>query len=163
VAEFKYEGRRNLAPLLAELSARPFRRLLDDAGLSATETLVSWIPAHSSSIRSRGYNQAEVLARALSHRMSMRPATPLIRKVTRTRHQQALGRAERQINLRRAFRPLAPPSAAHGAKGLVLVDDVYTTGATAQEAADVVVRALGLPVYVFTFCRTVDSGDGSIV
>ena len=43
-----------------------------------------------------------------------------------------------------------------------MVDDVYTTGATAQEVSDVIARSTGLPVHVFTFCRTVGAGDGSL-
>jgi len=40
----------------------------------------------------------------------------------------------------------------------MLVDDVYTTGATAREVASVLVECMGLPVYVFTFSRAMDSG-----
>jgi predicted amidophosphoribosyltransferase len=84
----------------------------------------------------------------------------LTRKIARTRNQKALGRAGRQANLRGAFaldekavRGLpCPPSA------LVLVDDVYTTGATTEEVSRVLVAGTGLPVYVFTFSRAVSGG-----
>ena len=48
---------------------------------------------------------------------------------------------------------------ARDAEGVVVVDDVYTTGATANEVASVVARGTGLPVCVFTFCRTVAVGN----
>jgi predicted amidophosphoribosyltransferase len=81
----------------------------------------------------------------------------LARKPVKTKHQKALGRAGRQANLRGAFTldegafralPFHPAA-------IVLVDDVYTTGATTQEVAHVLGSGLEAPVYVFTFSRAV--------
>jgi predicted amidophosphoribosyltransferase len=126
------------------------------------------VPTHAAAQRERGYNQAELLARTLA--VGHRPALPvagLARKPVRTRHQKALDRAGRQANLRGAFvldpkasvllraearpGPLPEP----GPASLVLVDDVYTTGATTQEVAHVLAAGTGLPVYAFTFSRAV--------
>jgi predicted amidophosphoribosyltransferase len=85
----------------------------------------------------------------------------------RTRHQKALDRAGRQANLRGAFvldqkaAGLLGAGAEPGSRlgpgpaSLILVDDVYTTGATSQEVAHVLAAGTGLPVYVFTFSRAV--------
>ena len=75
-------------------------------------------------------------------------------------------KADRQSNLRGAFqldqRAVAARSrpGAGGRPAIVLVDDVYTTGATASEVSSVLVAGTGLPVYVFTFSRAVVSGEG---
>jgi predicted amidophosphoribosyltransferase len=74
-----------------------------------------------------------------------------------TRHQKGLGRAGRQSNLGGVF-TLAGEAAmrvSEQAEALILVDDVYTTGATAHEVSSVLRSGLGLPVYVFTFSRAV--------
>ncbi len=124
--------------------------------------LVTWVPTHASSQRERGYNQAELLARRLAagHRPALAVAA-LARKPVRTRHQKALDRAGRQANLRGAFAVDEKAVAGLAAKprALILVDDVYTTGATSQEVAHVLSSGMGVPVYVFTFSRAV-SGRG---
>lgn len=171
VVEFKAGGQPVLAPLMSRLAAPAFRDLVaaagggSEAGRPVPETrtvLVTWVPAHPAAQRERGYNQAELLARALAggHQPALF-AAGLARKPMRTKHQKALGRAGRQANLRGAFildrRAFDALPTRPGA--LVLVDDVYTTGATTQEVAHVLGEGTGLPVYVFTFSRAV-SGRG---
>jgi predicted amidophosphoribosyltransferase len=180
VVEFKSGGQPVLAPLMARLAAPAFRRLVGAAathgqGVAGIErggravlptgaaprgsgpVLVTWVPCHPAAQRERGYNQAELLARSLAERGIPLAAAGLARKPVRTRHQKALDRAGRQSNLRGAF--------VFDAKGwrslpfrpgvIVLVDDVYTTGATAHEVSSVLADGSGVPVYVFTFSRAV--------
>lgn len=153
VAAFKFQGKRALAPLMAELSGAAFADLVAPMG----EVIVTWVPSHRSTERARGYNQAEVLARRLARQAGGLQVAPLVKKVAQTRHQQALSREGRQSNLRGAFRPVTGGAGLGNtsAEGVIVVDDVYTTGATANEVAAVVARSTGLPVSVFTFCRTV--------
>jgi competence protein ComFC len=179
VVEFKSGGQPVLAPLMARVAAPAFAELVAEAEASASSSgsggagpaagvLVTWVPTHAAAQRERGYNQAELLARALAggHRPGL-PAAGLARKPVWTRHQKALDRAGRQANLRGAFvldqkaaellgaeaGPGPRPESSLGS--LVLVDDVYTTGATTQEVAHVLAAGTGLPVYVFTFSRAV--------
>lgn len=149
VTSLKYEGQRALAPLMAELAVPAFRQALAER----PGALVTWMPAHRTTTRQRGYNQAEVLARALCALTGATLVDPPVRKVRRTRHQRGLDREGRRRNLRGAFDPL-PAVSTERAKEVLLVDDVYTTGATASEVAEVVKGATGLAVHVFTFCRT---------
>jgi len=103
--------------------------------------VLTFVPAEVWRARRRGHHPAEQLARELAERWQL-PCAALLRS-TAVRRQRGLSRAERQRNP--AFRALATvPSA-------VLVDDVYTTGATANAAA----RALGGRVEVVTFARAV--------
>jgi predicted amidophosphoribosyltransferase len=119
--------------------------------------VLTWVPSHRAAQRRRGYNQAELLARALAAGGPALTRAGLVQKTVRTRHQKELDRAGRQANLRGAFAfdskafallPFRP-------SGVLLVDDVYTTGATAHEVSVVLQAHTGLPVYVFTFSRAV--------
>ena len=156
VTAFKFQGQRSLAPLMAELAHADFADLVE----SMSDPIVTWVPSHRTTERSRGYNQAEVFARNLAKRAGGLPAAALVRKVSRTRHQQTLSRQGRQANLRGAFRPVGDRVGGRigDAQAVIVVDDVYTTGATANEVAAVVARSTDLPVCVFTFCRTVAAG-----
>ncbi len=165
VVEFKAGGQSVLGSLMARLAAETFAELVADAQeATGGRPLVTWVPAHASDRRERGYNQAELLARALAG--GCRPAlaaADLAGKPVKTRHQKALGKAGRQANLHGAFildekvvRALGPRPTS-----LILVDDVYTTGATTQEVARVLAAGMGIPVYAFTFSRAVSgSGEG---
>ncbi len=170
VLGLKGAGLRSLAPLMTELAWPACAEILEmavsgasrvDGGArprAASSLLFTWVPAHGSVQRRRGYNQAEILARRLA-RMAGCEARALVRKTARTGHQQSLDRRGRRENLKGAFAavPSAPPEEA---KAVILVDDVYTTGATAHEVSAVIEGGFGLPVYVFTFCRT--PGGGSV-
>jgi predicted amidophosphoribosyltransferase len=194
VVEFKSGGQPVLAPLMARLAGPAFADLVaqadapngegrdrgEDRGpgdgygrggdhaeeaFGAGRVLVTWVPTHAVAQRERGYNQAELLARALAAGHGpMLPAAGLARKPVRTRHQKALDRAGRQANLRGAFALEEKAEQALEAlpfrpAALVLVDDVYTTGATTQEVAQTLAAGMGTSVYVFTFSRAV-SGRG---
>jgi predicted amidophosphoribosyltransferase len=159
VAEFKFGGQPVLGRLMSELAGPVFTQYLSSVG-ARDRVLVTWVPSHRAARRERGYNQAEVLARALASGSAPMRAADLVEKKTATRHQKELGKAGRQSNLRGAF-VLKPAGAALSDPGfteveaIVLVDDVYTTGATAQEVSSVLVAGTGVPVYVFTFSRAV--------
>lgn len=156
VAEFKFGGQPVLGRLMADLARPTFKEYLSSIGPSE-RTLVTWVPSHRAARRERGYNQAEVFARALARGVLPGSAAELVEKTVATRHQKELGRAGRQSNLRGAFalkRSVAAGAAA-GYQALVLVDDVYTTGATVQEVSSVLATGTRLPVYVFTFSRAV--------
>jgi ComF family protein len=155
VAEFKFGGQPVLGRVMAELAEAAFAGFLAPTG-HGHRVLVTWVPCHRSTQRERGYNQAEVLARWLASDLKLATAA-LARKAKATKHQKGLGRAGRQENLRGVFaidRTAALRVPAH-TKALVLVDDVFTTGATAREVSSVLARGTGLPVYVFTFSRAV--------
>ena len=154
VTSLKFQGMKVLGGVMAGLAAPAFLDMVRPLGAP----LVTWVPSHPSVQRRRGYNQAEVLAKALAREAGGLPLHPLVRKAASTRHQQALGREERQRNLAGAF--VAGTSLPTGMDSVVLVDDVYTTGATAGVVAAAVNSALGLPVHVFTFARALGPVDG---
>jgi ComF family protein len=95
------------------------------------------VPMHRAKIRRRGYNQAELLARALARRLGVRCETSLLTKTRDLAAQSKLPRAARSANVRGAF--LASPRAASAR--ILLVDDVCTTGATIRACATELARA----------------------
>jgi len=149
---------------MAELARDMFISYLEEIS-GGGALLVSWVPVHRKTQQERGYNQGELLARRLVEQVRMlRPGLVLecaclARKVCITKAQKGLGRAARKENLRGAF--VWEPSAfgeLRPHEAVVLVDDVYTTGATVAEVAALLEVNAGLPVYVFTFSRAVSGG-----
>lgn len=156
VAEFKFGGQPVLGRVMADLARPMFTDLVSSAGCR-DELVVTWVPCHRALQRQRGYNQAEVLARALAAGSHPLRCAALVRKTTATRHQKGLDRAGRQANLGGVFAldNAAVSRLPRETTAVVLVDDVYTTGATAREVSAVLVSGIEIPVHVFTFSRAV--------
>jgi ComF family protein len=95
------------------------------------------VPMHRARLRRRGYNQAELLARALARRLGIRCETALLTKTRNPAAQSKLPRAARSGNVRDAFQ--ASPRVK--SNRILLVDDVCTTGATIRACAAELVRA----------------------
>lgn len=141
VAQWKEHGLRRLALLAAELAVEVVAA--PDAGA------VTFVPADPERRLRRGHHPAERLARGLATTWEL----PLLATLARTRpslRQRGLARADRRRNVRGAFvatRPVPPR--------VVLVDDVYTSGATANAAASALRAAGARRVTVVTFARTI--------
>jgi predicted amidophosphoribosyltransferase len=160
VTELKFGGQPVLGRLMADLARLPFADYVETVAPSGG-LLVTWVPSHRSAQRERGYNQAELLARGLVGEAGTMVCAPLVVKKRSTRHQMGLGKAGRQSNLRGAF-ALADSGLqllrTGDLKAIMLVDDVYTTGATAAEVARVIAAESRVPVHVFTFSRAISGG-----
>lgn len=141
VAAWKERGLRRVGGLAAELVVNVVPRPRVDA--------LTFVPAEGDRAGWRGLNTAEELARALGARWEL-PVEPYLARAGRVRRQRGLSRAERRMNVRSAFRP-----AGRAPRALGLVDDVYTTGATAAAAARELKRTGARAVHVVTFARSV--------
>ena len=106
--------------------------------LDARFDMVLAMPMHWRKQWSRGFNQAELLARRVAVRYGLRPANNL-RRSRYTKAQASLSEAERQKNLKNSFVVYQPEQV--WGKRVLLVDDVMTTGATLREAAGVLKAA----------------------
>lgn len=122
ITRFKYEPRPELAGPLGRLLVAVAQRLP-----SSADSLWVPVPLHFERLVERGFNQSALLARELA-RATRRPlATRVLQRARDTGHQAALGRAERATNVRNAFQVRSVKVGR-----VVLVDDVVTTGATAE-------------------------------
>lgn len=112
-------------------------------------------PLHPQRIAERGFNQAEVIARELASLTGLRvDSTALIRVKKTERHRAGLGARERARSLEKAFRVRAP-RLVEGRVAL-LVDDVMTTGSTADEIARVLLDGGARTVNVLTLARAMN-------
>ncbi len=109
------------------------------------------IPLHSSKLRKRGYNQAEILAKGLSERLGISCNDVLIRNKN-TKTQFKLGQKERKDNIKGAFE-LKPNISVTHYSTILLVDDILTSGSTLLECANVLRRAGAKAVFGLTLAR----------
>ena len=145
VQRFKYAGDLAAGKWLAlELAARV-------APCERPDLLVA-PPIAPSRLRERGFNQAVVIAKVIGKRLGIRHAPEALAKVRDTSPQPGLGRRARLANLRDAFRCDARLAGEH----VAIVDDVMTTGATADTLARVLKAAGAARVSVWTLARTPD-------
>ncbi len=107
------------------------------------------VPLHRSRLRRRGFNQAGLLARGVARRINV-PVSDTLQAVRRTRDQVDLSAEERRANVEGAY---STKGRVRGA--ILLVDDVFTTGATMSSCAETLVRAGAREVHALSLCRTV--------
>jgi ComF family protein len=126
IQRFKYEGRSELATALGALMAEEALRS------SARFDAVVPVPLHWRRRRARGYDQAALLAKPVAKALGVPALLRGLRRVRNTPSQVDLPFGERQRNVRRAF----AASRLRGARRVLLVDDVRTTGATIRAASE---------------------------
>jgi ComF family protein len=150
----KFGGIRPAANILGGMLGEAIARL--DPELPGGDVVLIPVPLYRSKLRQRGFNQAELTARAAikkgerPHRLRLCPGA-LIRKRA-TASQVGLTSHQRRENLRGAF-AVAQPEVVKG-REVLLVDDVYTTGSTVSECARVLRRSGATKVWVATIART---------
>jgi ComF family protein len=149
VLGFKHADRLHLALALGAWAARAGAELLAEADLVAP------VPLHWTRLARRRFNQAALVARAAA-RLAGRPCVPdLLVRRRRTPPQTALGRLARARNVRGAFSVRRRHRARVAGKRIVLVADVFTTGATAAACARALLGAGAAAVDVLTLARVV--------
>lgn len=132
--------------------APPLARML--AGLLGEgddHELIIPVPLHRDRLRWRGFNQAVVIAKPMARLRRIRLHAMALRRVRPTVPQVGLDEAERRRNIAGAFE-LAPGCEVDG-KNVLLVDDVFTTGATVEECARVLLRGGAARVEVAVLAR----------
>lgn len=155
VHRLKYEDAPELATAMGGMMARAGAELLAEA------EIVVPVPLHPWRLWRRRFNQAMLLARAVAHadpRAGGLPCRPLLARVRRTRAQVGLSRAQRAQNLAGAFRVPEAARPALAGRRVLLVDDVVTTGATANAASRALLRGGARAVDVLSFARVVEDG-----
>jgi ComF family protein len=155
IHRFKYAGKTQLA--------RPLGRLILGVYLQHWQNekmdLILPIPLHPKKMRRRGFNQSYLLidswksiSKPMADKLSLMPVkTDVLVRTKATLPQTGLGRQQRLHNIKGAFK-VRIPEKVYGKK-VLLVDDVYTTGATVNESARMLLKAGAQVVDVLTVAR----------
>ncbi len=149
--KLKYGGR----PGVAETMARFMARHLE----AADAPLLVPVPLHRWRIWRRGYNQSALVATALAKAAGLETRLDLITRVKATPPLKAMGPKQRRDAVRGAFRIARERKAGIKGRSIVLVDDVYTSGATVNGCARVLKRAGASEVRVLCWARVVRGLD----
>ena len=130
MAAVKYKNKREYLDFYAEAAAEKLRQ---------HENREEWqfdglvpVPVHPARKRKRGFNQAEVLAKRMGERLEMPVYPEFLYRIRNTEPLKELNPDERLRNLQQAFQADAEAIRASGVQNVLLVDDIYTTGSTAE-------------------------------
>jgi ComF family protein len=149
VQGLKYRDRTDLAPWMARWMLRAGSDIIADADI------VVPVPLHWRRFFSRRFNQSAELARAVAGLTGKRFEPSAVRRVKVTRQQVGLGQREREDNVRGAFRVPSEAEIHVTGRHVLLVDDVYTTGATVSAVARALKKAGAASIDVLTFARVI--------
>jgi ComF family protein len=147
IHRWKYEGKTHLTPFFAEWMAEGLNRYWEPHSL---DFLIP-VPLHAQRLRERGFNQALLLAKELSRRTAIPYFKTILKKKKSTLPQVNLSGVEREKGLRGAFQVVEKEELL--GKSVLLVDDVYTTGATVNECSKVLVKGGARKVGVLTLAH----------
>jgi len=109
------------------------------------------VPLHIKKLRQRGFNQSAILARALKKKWRIPLNYFLLKRAKFTLTQTGLDKKEREKNIKGAFEVTSAKDVKD--KNIILVDDVYTTGATVNECAKTLRKAGAKDVAILTLAR----------
>ena len=154
IQKIKYDG---CYDIIGELVALAFKKI--DLNLPK-DTVITFVPMYKKKEKYRGFNQAELIARKVA-RVHLREVHRLLEKVRDNRSQVGLSPQERAENVKDAFRvtpddrmsDILGMSDIPNIRNVLLVDDVYTTGATMGECAKILKKAGFKNVWGFTLSR----------
>ena len=147
IHRYKYQRALWFEPFLADLLIREAAPVLKREGID----LIVPVPLHPSKEREREFNQAERIAIHLGRATQIPVNTKLLRRVKPTLTQTKLTRQQRAENVRKAF--ALRPGAKLAGERVVVLDDVFTTGATTSACAKVLLSAGAADVCVWTLAR----------
>lgn len=145
IYQFKYHNKREYADFYVQEIVREYGKLIREWG---ADVLIP-IPLHSSRKRKRGFNQAELLSRKLGQVFNIPVDEKSLKRVKKTVPQRELDDKSRMHNIKNAFKICENKVKL---KYIILVDDIYTTGSTIEEAARVLLEHGARGVYYISLC-----------
>jgi competence protein ComFC len=117
----------------------------------AKDTTITFVPMHIKKKKIRGYNQSEIIAKELGKKTGV-PVIKLLKKIKQTKDQAKLSKEERLENIKNCFKCVRAVSCG---RPILLVDDVYTSGATIAECSRVLRKAGYKNIQCFTLAETI--------
>jgi len=149
IHRWKYEGKTYLTPLFASWMVEGLNRYWEPHAFD----LVIPVPLHRQRLRERGFNQVLLLVKEISLRTGIPYRKTILQKKKPTIPQVTLSGLEREKGLRGAFHVIRGEELVE--KSVLLVDDVYTTGATVNECSKMLRRGGAKRVDVLTLAHAI--------
>lgn len=143
IFRFKYQGRQEYADYFGE---QLYRYLGGDIRAMRADGIIP-VPLHKSRYHERGYNQSALLGKALAKRCGIPFYDKLVTRQRKTVPQKQLNYAERQNNLKKAFKLCVNDVKLNT---VIIIDDIYTTGSTVDALAEVLLAGGVKQIYVVT-------------
>lgn len=151
IHQWKYQEKTSLTSFFGETMGERFSQYWDPSSID----LLLPVPLHPERLRERGFNQSLLLVKALSQRTGIPYQKRLLRKVHPTPPLMELRAGERERVIKGSFQVMKKEEIE--GKSILLVDDVYTTGATVNECAKILLAAGAARVDVFTLAHAIKS------
>ena len=133
IKDLKYRYIEGLAIQLGKLMAKYVKIGAPDLDLSSF--LITYVPLHKKRYLERGFNQSQLIAGSFCQHLSMQKPIDILGRKRYTINQASLKKKDRLENIKDAFICLKPDLAK--GRSIIIIDDVFTTGATMQECAKV--------------------------
>ncbi len=140
----KYGGKKYLAKTIAQYLADEYYK--NDWYVD----FITFVPMHPKKQKLRGYNQAELIANEVAKIINK----PLINSLERVKYSQNFARLSRKERMKEAEESVIAKDK-YKKKSILLIDDVFTTGATSEACAKALNKSGASDVYVLTFCTSV--------
>ena len=147
VQNMKYKDRAYIAKNIGEI--------MKDRGIEITSSLLVPVPMNITKKNKRGYNQSELIAENLAKKTGTKCESNLLRRKKETTAMSSLSREQRKLSLQNEFYISKYDAERINGSDVLLIDDVFTTGSTANACVEVLLRAGVVNVDLFVFA----SGD----
>lgn len=151
IFDLKYNNKKYIAKYLAKFMADIIIK-----NKIYVDTIIP-VPLCDKRLKSRGYNQSELLAKEISNMLNISLNTESLKRVKETPTQTKLDFIDRQMNMKDAFKVYKPKLIKD--KAVLLIDDIYTTGATILECSKVLRKAGVKAIYCLTCAHTILTDD----
>ncbi len=145
VYRLKYGGAKYLAEVLAQFMADTYHET------DFTADIITCVPLHAKRLKKRGYNQAEEIAKGVAEILSISFVDTLDR-IKSTTNLARLNKSDRAKEIEGAY--VIKPDATIKGKNILLIDDVFTTGATTGECCKVLRKAKCGKIFILTFATS---------
>lgn len=150
IARFKYKGIKKLGFYMAELMCifleRNYPNVMNDIDI------IIPVPIHSSKMKKRGFNQADIIGRFISEKYNIEYSDTVIERIKKTIPQSRLQPKEKIYNIKDAF--AIKNTDIIQDKRIMIVDDIFTTGTTINECSKLLISSGAKSVVFFTFASS---------
>lgn len=160
IFSLKYDGRTDIAVTIGEIMSDRMAAESGEDGFAGRYDAVLPVPVHPGKKAERGFNQAALIAKEVSSRLCIDFDDDILIRVRETHIMRSLGPDQRRQNIRGAFEIRSRRLSDVRGRRFLLVDDIYTTGATCDEIARIMTEAGAESVDVLTFAAGADVVKG---